>query len=109
MSQHYLPLWGMKPTVLDQRNLLDLHTLILTHSGLLTRPDAALGAGQADTSPTRSASFRTEVKDVLILVANSRERIPPDLSALLRSNLSMTVVRCGSLEEHAMSLRAEEI
>jgi hypothetical protein len=30
-SEHYLPLWGMKPTVLDQCNLLDLHTLILTH------------------------------------------------------------------------------
>jgi hypothetical protein len=22
-SEHYLPLWGMKPTVLDQCNLLD--------------------------------------------------------------------------------------
>jgi len=30
-SEHYLPLWGMKPTVLEQRNLLDLHTLILAH------------------------------------------------------------------------------
>jgi hypothetical protein len=30
-SQHYLPPWGMKPTVLDQRNLLDLYTLTLTH------------------------------------------------------------------------------
>ena len=30
-SEHYLPLWGMKPTVLDQCNLLDLHTLPLTH------------------------------------------------------------------------------
>ena len=30
-SEHHLPPWGMKPTVLDQRNLLDLHTLTLTH------------------------------------------------------------------------------
>jgi hypothetical protein len=30
-SEHYLPPWGMKPTVLDQRNPLDLHTLTLTH------------------------------------------------------------------------------
>jgi hypothetical protein len=30
-SEHCLPLWGMKPTVLNQRNLLDLHTLTLTH------------------------------------------------------------------------------
>jgi hypothetical protein len=30
-SEHYLPPWGMKPTVSDQRNLVDLHTLILTH------------------------------------------------------------------------------
>jgi hypothetical protein len=28
-SQHYLPPWGMKPTVLDLRNLADLHTLAL--------------------------------------------------------------------------------
>jgi hypothetical protein len=49
-SVHYLPLWGMKPTVLEQRNLLDLHTLILAHSGFFTRRHAALGAGQADIS-----------------------------------------------------------
>jgi CheY-like chemotaxis protein len=30
-SEHYLPPWGMKPTVLEQRNLLDLRTLILAH------------------------------------------------------------------------------
>ena len=30
-SERYLPLWGMKPTVSDQCNLLDLHTLALTH------------------------------------------------------------------------------
>ena len=30
-SEHYLPPWGMKPTVLDQRNPLDLHTLTRTH------------------------------------------------------------------------------
>ena len=30
-SEHHLPPWGMKPTVLDQRNLLDLHTLTRTH------------------------------------------------------------------------------
>jgi hypothetical protein len=30
-SQHYLPLWGMKPTVLDHCNLLDLHTLTRTY------------------------------------------------------------------------------
>jgi hypothetical protein len=30
-SEHYLPLWGMKPTLSEQHNLLDLHTLILTH------------------------------------------------------------------------------
>jgi hypothetical protein len=30
-SEHYLPPWGMKPTVLDQRNLLDLHTLTLAY------------------------------------------------------------------------------
>jgi hypothetical protein len=30
-SEHYLPLWGTKPTVLDPSNLLDLHTLTLTH------------------------------------------------------------------------------
>ena len=30
-SEHYLPPWGMKPTVLDRRNLLDLHTLTRTH------------------------------------------------------------------------------
>ena len=30
-SEHCLRLWGMKPTVLDQRNLLDLHLLTLTH------------------------------------------------------------------------------
>ena len=63
-SAHYVPLWGMKPTVLEQRNLLDLHTLILTHEGLLTRRHAALGGGQADISQTRSSAFRTEVKDV---------------------------------------------
>jgi hypothetical protein len=40
----------MKPTVLEQRNLLALHTLILTHSGCLTRRHAVLGAGQADIS-----------------------------------------------------------
>jgi hypothetical protein len=39
-----LPLWGMKPTVLEQRNLLDLHKLILTHEGLFTRRHAALAA-----------------------------------------------------------------
>jgi hypothetical protein len=30
-SEHYLPPWGTKPTVLDQRKLLDLHTLTLTN------------------------------------------------------------------------------
>src|SRR5262245_49142697 len=55
----------MKPTVLEQRNLLDLHTLILAHSGLLTRHRTALGAGQANISQTRSSSFRIEEKDVL--------------------------------------------
>jgi hypothetical protein len=30
-SEHYLPLWGMKPTVLEQRSLLDLHPLTRTH------------------------------------------------------------------------------
>jgi hypothetical protein len=30
-SEHCLPPWGMKPTVLDQRHLLDLHTLTLMH------------------------------------------------------------------------------
>jgi hypothetical protein len=30
-SEHCLRLWGVKPTVLDQRNLLDLHILALTH------------------------------------------------------------------------------
>jgi hypothetical protein len=40
----------MKPTVLEQSNLLDLHTLILTHLGFFTRRHAALGAGQADIS-----------------------------------------------------------
>src|SRR5262245_31712296 len=30
-SEHYLPPWGMKPTVSDRRNLLDLHTLALIH------------------------------------------------------------------------------
>jgi hypothetical protein len=55
----------MKPTVLDQRNPLDLHTLARTHCGLLTRRRAALGAGQADISQTRSSSFPTRVKDVL--------------------------------------------
>jgi hypothetical protein len=30
-SEHHLPPWGMKPTVLDRRNLLDLHTLTRTH------------------------------------------------------------------------------
>jgi hypothetical protein len=30
-SEHCLLWWGMKPTVLDQRNLVDLHTLTLTH------------------------------------------------------------------------------
>jgi hypothetical protein len=30
-SEHHLPPWGMKPTVLDQRNLLDLHTLTRTY------------------------------------------------------------------------------
>ena len=30
-SEHYLPPWGMKPTVLDQRNPLDLHPLTRTH------------------------------------------------------------------------------
>ena len=29
-SEHYLPLWGVKPTALDQCDLLDLHTLTLT-------------------------------------------------------------------------------
>jgi hypothetical protein len=49
-SEHYLPPWGMKPTVFDPRNLLDFHPLILTHGGLLTRRCAALGTGQADIS-----------------------------------------------------------
>jgi hypothetical protein len=30
-SEHCLPLWGMKPTVLDHHNLADLHALTLTH------------------------------------------------------------------------------
>jgi len=30
-SEHCLPPWGMKPTVLDHRNLADLHALTLTH------------------------------------------------------------------------------
>jgi hypothetical protein len=30
-SQHCLPPWGMKPTVLDQRNLSDLHMLTLAY------------------------------------------------------------------------------
>jgi hypothetical protein len=30
-SEHHLPPWGMKPTVLDQCNLSDLHTLTLAH------------------------------------------------------------------------------
>jgi transposase len=30
-SEHYLPPWGMKPTVLEHHNLVDLHTLTLTH------------------------------------------------------------------------------
>jgi hypothetical protein len=30
-SQHCLRLWGMKPTVLDPRNLSDLHSLVLLH------------------------------------------------------------------------------
>ncbi len=30
-SQHYLPPWGMKPTVLDPRNVADLHTFALIH------------------------------------------------------------------------------
>ena len=42
-------------------------------------------------------------------MAKSRERIPPALSALLCSNLSLAVVRFGSLEEPAMSWRPEEI
>jgi hypothetical protein len=54
-SEHYLPLWGMKPSVLEQRNLLDLHTLILTHEGLLTRRHPALAAGQAEISQIRSS------------------------------------------------------
>jgi hypothetical protein len=29
--QHYLPPWGMKPTVLYQRNPSDLHALALMH------------------------------------------------------------------------------
>ena len=70
-SQHYLPPWGMKPTVSDRRNLVDFHLLTRAHEGLLTRRRAALRAGQADISRTRSASFPTRVKDVLILVANS--------------------------------------
>ena len=44
-SEHYLPPWGMKPTMLDQRHLLDLQTLTRTHRGLLTRRRVALGAG----------------------------------------------------------------
>jgi hypothetical protein len=46
--------WGMKLTMLDQRNLLDGHRLILAHSGLLTRRCAALGAGQVDIFPRMS-------------------------------------------------------
>jgi hypothetical protein len=61
----------MKPTVLEQRNPLDLHTLMLAHSGLLTRRHAALGAGQANISQIRSSSFRTEVKDVLARTGRS--------------------------------------
>jgi hypothetical protein len=30
-SEHYLPPWGMKPTVLDPRNPLDFHTLTRMH------------------------------------------------------------------------------
>jgi hypothetical protein len=30
-SEHHLPPWGMKPTVLDHRNMLDLHMLTRTH------------------------------------------------------------------------------
>jgi hypothetical protein len=45
--------------------------------------DVALGAGQADAFQTRSSSFRTRVKDVLILVANAWEGMPTSLSDLL--------------------------
>ena len=63
-SEHYVPLWGMKPTVLGHRKLLDLHMLTRTPCGLLTRRRAALGTGQGHISQTRSSSFPTRVKDV---------------------------------------------
>jgi hypothetical protein len=73
-SEHYLPLWGMKPTVLDHCNLLDLHTLARTHLGLLTRRRAALGANQGGISQTRSSSFPTRVNDALTRAVLARLR-----------------------------------
>jgi len=59
----------MKPTVSDQGNLLDWHRLPLTHWGSFPQRRAALGAGQAHVSQTRSASFPTKVKDVVTRAA----------------------------------------
>jgi hypothetical protein len=64
-TQHPLPQCAMKPTVFDQRNLSNLHTLTLAHREVFTRRRAALDAGRADVSLARSASLRTSVKEAL--------------------------------------------
>jgi hypothetical protein len=71
-SEHCLRLCGMKPTVLDQRNPLDLHMLALSLQGPTPMHYTALGAGQADVSRTRSSSLRTRVKDVVTRAGTSR-------------------------------------
>src|SRR5262245_4178325 len=70
-SEHHLPRWGIKPTVLDHPNVLDLHALTCMQGELSTRRCAALVTGQADICRTRSSSlgsvanFRVETRRTL--------------------------------------------
>ena len=54
-SEYCLRQWGMKPTVLNRRNPMDVNTLPLTHRRPPPPRCAAMGARRADVYQTRSS------------------------------------------------------